>query len=140
MEVFWGIVLTLLTLVAWVGQVIYAISPGLGARLGVGEATSDVDPIFYIDARGEAICDAMIIWTLPVAGILLILNNHTWIYFGLVGGGSYLYFVGRNVITRSMMLRQGIRIGTTFNINIGYLFLLLWGLAAIITIVMAVTA
>jgi len=138
MEVIWGTLLTILTLVGWLGQVIYAISPQRGAKLGVGEAEADVDPVFYIDTRGEAIWDAMIIWTLPVAGILLILNNPFWIYYGLVGGGSYLYFAGRNLTTRFLMQRQGIRIGTAFNIKIGYLFLVLWGLAAIITISMAV--
>jgi len=140
MDVIWGAFLTVLTLIAWAGQVIYAISPRLGAKLGMGEAEADVDPIFYIDTRGEAIWDAMIIWTLPVAGILLMLNSTSWVYFGLVGGGSYLYFAGRNLTTRFMMQCRGIRIGTPLNIKIGYLFATLWGLAAIITIVMAVAA
>lgn len=114
--------------------------PRLGTKLGVGEAELDVDPVFYIDARGEAIWDSMIIWTMPVAGILMMLNNPLWIYFGLVGGGSYLYFAGRNLTTRSMMQRRGIQIGTAKNIKIGYLFITLWGLAAMITIAMAVIA
>jgi len=136
-DLIWGIFLTVLTLIGWLGQVIYAISPKLAARLGIGEAESDVDPVFYIDARGEAIWDALIIWTLPVAGILLMLSNPLWIYFALLGGGSYLYFSGRNLITRSMMQRHGIRIGTPNNIRAAYLFCTLWGLAAVITIVMA---
>lgn len=119
---------------------IYAISPRLGAKYGVGEAESDVDPTFYVDARGEAIWDSLIIWTLPVAGILLMFKNPLWVYFGLAGGGSYLYFAGRNLTTRIMMQRCGIRIGTPNNIRMGYVFLTLWGLAAITTIVMAVTA
>ena len=137
MKLIWGIFLTVLTLVAWIGQVIYALSPSLGAKLGVGEAEADVNSVFYIDARGEAIWDAMIIWTLPVSGILLIFNHPYWVYFGLVGGGSYIYFVGRNLITRRMMQRSNIAIGTPNNIKLGYLFVLLWGLAAIVTIIMA---
>ncbi|MBE9505106.1 MAG: hypothetical protein IME96_13130 [Proteobacteria bacterium] len=140
MDVIWGAFLTVLTLIGWAGQVIYAVSPRLGAKLGIGESEADIDPIFYIDARGEAIWDSMIIWTLPVAGILLMFNNPLWAYFGLVGGGCYLYFAGRNLTTRIMMQRRGIRIGTPYNIKIAYLFVTLWGLAAIITIIMAVAA
>lgn len=33
MDVIWEAVLTVLTLIGWVGQVIYASSPQLGARL-----------------------------------------------------------------------------------------------------------
>lgn len=32
-----------------------------------------------------------------VAGVLLILNNGVWAYFGLVGGGMYVYFAGRAI-------------------------------------------
>ena len=140
MEVIWGAFLTALTLIAWVGQTIYAISPRLGAKLGVGEAEAALDPVFYIDGRGEAIWDSMIIWTLPVAGLLLMFSNPLWIYFGLVGGGCYLYFAGRSLTTRIMMQRRGIRIGSLNSIKIANLFIILWGLAAMITIVMAVVA
>jgi len=125
MELVWRVFLTVLTLIAWIGQVVYAISPSLGAKIGVGEAETNVHPVFYIDARGEAIWDAMIIWTLPVSGILLIFNNPYWVYFGLIGGGSYLYFTGRNITTRLMMQRNNIAIGTENNIKLGYLFVLL---------------
>jgi len=138
MDLMWGVFLTILTLIAWVGQVIYALSPRLGAKLGVGEAESNVDPIFYIDARGEAIWDVVTIWTLPATGILLMFNHPLWAYFGLVGGGSYIYFAGRNITTRMMMQGRGIRIGTPNNIRIAYVFTTLWGLAAIITIIKSI--
>ena len=139
MDLMWGAFLTVLTLIAWAGQVIYAFSPRLGAKLGVGEAEFDVDTIFYIDARGEAIWDSTIIWTLPVAGILLMFNNPFWAYFGLVGGGSYLYLAGRNLITRSMLQRRGIRIGSANNIRIANLFIALWALVAVITILKSIS-
>ena len=47
--------------------------------------------------RGEAIWDSVTLWTLPLAGVLLLLNNPLWVYFGLVGGGMYLYFAGRGL-------------------------------------------
>lgn len=138
LEIIWGGFLAALCLIGWLGQLIYAISPKHGTKLGVGEAESDVDAVFYIDARGEAVWDSMILWTLPLAGILLMLQQSSWPYFALVGGGNYLYFAGRNLVTRLLMQRHGIKIGTPFNIRIAYIFVFLWGLAAAVSIVIAV--
>lgn len=140
LELIWGGFITLLGLIAWIGQLIYALSPAMGNKFGFGEAEADVDAVFYIDARGEAIWDSMIIWTLPLAGILLILQHPYWPYVALVSGGSYLYFSGRNLVTRLMMQRRDIRIGSLNNIRIANLFIPLWGLAAVITIILAVMA
>jgi len=104
------------------------------------ELESDVDPAFYADVRGEVIWDTMILWTLPVAGILLIFNNALWAYFGLVGGGSYLYFAGRGIAVRLVMQRRGIRIGAPGTLKLFYVFLTLWALIAVVTIIMAAAA
>ena len=112
MYLFWGVILIIFTLlVCWLGQTISALSPRLAVKMQLIEPESDVDPAFYADVRGEAIWDTMILWTLPVAGILLILNNALWAYFGLVGGGTYLYLAGRGIAVRLAMRRRGIRIG-----------------------------
>jgi len=141
MDLFWGVVLIIFTLlVGWLGQTITAFSPKLAVRLGLTEPESDVDSTFYADVRGEAIWDAIILWTLPVAGILLILNNALWAYFGLVGGGSYLYFAGRGIAVRIAMRRREIYIGKPSTIKLFYVFLTLWGLIAMVTIIMAVGA
>jgi hypothetical protein len=39
-----------------------------------------------------------------------------------------------------MMQRRGVRIGSPYNIKIAYLFSMLWGLAALLTIIMAATS
>ena len=141
MNIIWGAVLIILTLIlCWLGQVINASSPTLAAKLGLTEPESDVDPTFFVDTRGEAIWDALILWTLPVAGLLLMLDSPWWIYFGLVGGGIYLYFAGRGIVVRVVMQRRGIRIGKPETLKVIYVFLTLWGLIAVVTIVMAVAA
>ncbi len=141
MDLFWGVILIIFTLlVGWLGQTITAFSPKLAVKLGLTESESDVDSTFYADVRGEAIWDTMILWTLPVAGILLILNNTLWAYFGLVGGGSYLYLAGRGIAVRLAMQRRGIRIGKPGTLKLFYVFLTLWGVIAVVTIIMAVVA
>ena len=140
MNIIWGIILTILSSVGYFGQVITAFWPDTAAKLGLTEPESDVDPAFYADVRGEAFWDMAILWTLPVAGVLLIFGNPLWVYFGLVGGGMFFYFAGRGIVVRRVMQQRGIRIGTDETLKVAHIFLALWGLAAVITIVMAIAA
>ena len=140
MHLIWGVILIIISSIGYFGQLISAFWPGTAEKLGLTEPKSDVDPTFHADIRGEAFWDTAILWTLPIAGVLLVLNNPIWIYFGLVGGGIYLYFAGRGIIVRRVMQGQGIRIGKPDTLRAGYIFLFLWGLAAVITIFMAIVA
>jgi len=141
MNIIWGAILIIFTgILCWLGQVINASSPILAARIGLAEPESDVDPTYFVDGRGEAIWDALILWTLPVAGVLLIFNSPWWVYFGLVGGGMYLYFAGRMLVVRLAMQRHGIRIGKPETVKLYNAVLILWGLLAVVTIIMALAA
>jgi hypothetical protein len=140
MNVLWGILLVVISTIGWLGQVLSAFAPVFAARLGLTEAESDVDPAFYADGRGEALWDTLILWTLPLAGVLLLLNRAVWAYFGLVGGGMYLYFSGRLIVAYRTLQRRGIRIGKPGDIRVKYVFLTLWGLTAAVTIVIALAA
>lgn len=140
MWVFWGVVVVVLGSICWAGQVLVCRSPAMGVRLGISEAEADVEPTFWADVRGEALWDSLSLWTLPAAGVLLILGIDEWAYFGLVGGGMYVYFAGRGIATRRVMQQRGFRIGATANVRVGYVFLVLWGLVALITIAAAASA
>ncbi|MGD9147466.1 MAG: hypothetical protein PVI80_18000 [Anaerolineae bacterium] len=140
MSMIWGVILVVVTGFCWLAQVINTASPALAAKLGLNEPESDVDAAFYADTRGEAIWDALTLWTLPVAGILLVVSNPWWAYLGLVGGGMYLYFAGRGLVVRVIMRRRGIRIGKPETVTLFNAMLTLWGLLAIVTIIMAVGA
>jgi hypothetical protein len=138
LNLIWGTLLILLSSMAYFGQVITTFWPTTAAKLGLTEAESDVDPAFYADVRGEAFWDTVTLWTLPLAGVLLIFKSPLWPYFGLVGGGMYLYFAGRGIVVRQVMQQRNIRIGLPENLKVTYIFLTLWGLAAVITILMAI--
>ena len=139
MNLIWGMAVVAISLIAWLGQVVSLIAPHTAAGWGLTESESEVDPTFYADVRGEAFWDTLILWTLPAAGILLVLNNPLWAYFGLVGGGMFLYFAGRGILVRLNMRRRGIRIGKPASLVVAYFFLSLWGLVAAITLVLAFT-
>ena len=110
MNIVWGIILTIISALGWLGQLITTFWPETAVKLTLTEPRADVDPTFHADVRGEAYWDTAVLWTLPVAGVLLLLNNSAWSYFGLVGSGMTLYFAGRGIVTRKVMQRRGIRI------------------------------
>lgn len=112
--------------------------PKVAEKIRIAEPESDVDPTFFANMRGEAIWDAISLWTLPIAGILLIINNTLWTYFGLVGGGMYLYLTGRGIASRLTMQRRVIHIGKSKNLKLDCLVLILWGIIAMVTIIMAI--
>lgn len=136
----WGIVLVLLGALAWIGQTVSWIAPTTAARLGLAERPEDVEPVFAGDARGEAAWDACTLWTLLVAGVLLVIDRDAWAYFGLIGGGIYLYFAGRGIATRRVLRARGFRVGSDGNVKTAFFFLAAWGIAAAITICAAVAA
>ncbi|NNE74820.1 MAG: hypothetical protein HKN26_14230 [Acidimicrobiales bacterium] len=138
MRVAWGVVVVLLTGPTWVGQVVNAVAPGPAARFGLTEAEADVEPLFWVDTRAEAAWDAWTLWVLPVAGVLMVADHDWWTYFGLVGGGSYLYFAGRGVVARLRMRRDGFRIGSDRDVRVGIAALAVWGLVAAGTIAAAI--
>ena len=139
MQIVWGIVLVGLGLICWVGQSINWLWPDTAARHGLSEAEADVEPVFWADTRAEAAWDSLVTWTLPTAGLLLLLDVGEWAYLGLVGGGMYLYFGGRGILARLAMRRRGMRIGAEQNVRVNLTFLALWAAAGLVTIGAAVS-
>ena len=140
MQSFWGIALVASSLLCWGGQSIVCFAPAIGAKLGLSEKEADVEPAFWADVRGEALWDFLTLWTLLVAGVLLIIDHPAWAYFGLIGGSAYVYFAGRGVFTRVTMQRRGLRIGSPQGVKAVFTFLIIWGITGLATIIAAIAA
>lgn len=140
MGIAWGIVVALLSLLCWGGQALSWFNPSQAANLALTEDEENVEPVYFADIRGEALWDTLSLWTMVVAGILLTVDSSAWPYFGLIGSGMYIYFAGRGIATRFALQRRGFRIGTVQNVTIGYLFLSVWGVMALVTAIAAVVA
>ena len=140
MQIFCGIVVAALSLLCWGGQTVVWLAPATGVRLNLSEAESDVEPTYWADIRGEAAWDFFTLWTLVVAGVLLIIDHPAWAYFGLMGGGMYVYFAGRGICTLVSMQRRGFRVCRPRNIKMGYTLLAIWGLMGLIVIAAAAMA
>ncbi len=140
MSVLWGAIVVVLSLLSWGGQALSWWAPTIAVRWKLLEAEDDVDPAFWADARAEALWDTLTLWTMVVAGALLIADVYAWIYFGLVGGGMYLYFGGRGIFARVALARRGLRIGSPENVRLGYVFSAVWAAMALVTIVAAIAS
>ena len=140
MDIIWGLLLIVFGLIGWGGQVLSALTPKYAQKIGLMEPEADLDIAFYADARGEARWDSITLWTLPFAGLLIILNNPLWTYFGMVGGSMYLYFAGRAIFTRLELKQRGVRIGKPELLKVYYIFVTLWGLIGLATIIKAAKA
>ena len=133
-----AVVVLLLGLLAWLGQTLVATAPSWAAALGLAESPAEVDPVFLADLQAEAVWDTLSLWTLPTAAALLLLGEPAWAGFGLVGGGTYIYFAGRGIAQRLVMQRRNMRIGSPSVVRTALVFLGLWGLAGAATIAAAV--
>ena len=140
MEILWGVVVVALSLLCWGGQAIAWFAPATAVRLTLMEAEDSVEPAYYADVRGELLWDTLTLWTMLVAGVLLVVDNPTWAYFGLIGGGMYVYFAGRGIFTRRALQNRGFRVGAAENVKVAYLFLSVWGVMGLFTIAAAATA
>lgn len=138
MVIAWGVIVTALSLLCWGGQVVVLVAPERATRLGLIEDEAEVEAAFWADARGEALWDVATLWSMVVAGVLLAAGVEAWAYFGLAGGGAYLYFAGRGVVVRRTMVNRGLKIGTPENVRVGIIALVVWGVMAAVTIAAAV--
>jgi hypothetical protein len=140
MAVAWGLVVLITSAVAWGGQLWSWFAPTSAARMGLAEAEEEVDPTFWLDARGEALWDLCNLWVMPVAGVLLIVGHDWWSYFGLIGGGMYLYFAGRGIVVRLVLRRHDVRVGSPSSVRVGLIALAVWGSIALVTIGAAIVS
>ena len=139
MEIILGVVLIVLGLLAWGGQTLSRFAPDTATKLSLVEKRETVEPVYWADIRGEALWDFLTLWTLVVAGVLLLIDHQAWPYFGLVGGSIYLYFAGRGILTRVEMQRAGFRVGDSRSVQLGLVMLAVWGIVGLTTILIATT-
>lgn len=138
MRIVWGLVVTVLALLAWGGQTLTWFDRPLAERLGLTERRDDVDPVYLADIDGEAAWDALSLWPMAVAGVLLAAGVSWWAYFGLAGGSVFVYFAGRGLTTRRRLERHGARIGGPSNVRGAWIALPAWGAIGASTIALAI--
>ena len=138
MNVGWGLVVLVSSAFAWGGQALSWLAPDLAVRLGLTEGPGDIDRTFLVDVRAEAVWDSFVLWTMPLAGVLLMTDHDWWPYLGLIGGGAQLYYAGRGIVVRASMQREHVSIGDPNSVRAAIAALAVWAVVAIVTIVAAI--
>lgn len=133
-----GIAVILFGLIAWLGQSLVFFAPELARSLGLVEPKGEIDEALYIiESRALGLNDLLLTWTLPLSGVLMLLDNSLWPYLGLIGGGIYLYFSGLIVFSRIYLRRENKKIGSAGSVAASYLFSLVWVFISIAMIAMS---
>lgn len=130
-----GGILFLLLWIIYIGQIISVINLPLAQQLGLQEQPDTIDPVYARDAAGTARWDLLSMWTLPLAGLLMLIDSSWWPYIALIGGAIYVDTGGRQGIKLLGYRNEGVRVGTSQAVNLAlgvYALFLFVGLLAII--------
>lgn len=135
-----GIVILIVGLIAWVGQILAFLAPSTAERFGVLEPKEEIDPVLYtIEAKAEGLTDMLLTWTLPLAALMMLLGHPVWPYLGLIGGGVFLYVAGLITLSRFFLRQEGKKAGSSSSVTAAYLFGGIWAASAIAMIILSAT-
>ena len=112
MQIAIGWVILLFGGLLYFAQVISSINFGLAQQLGIQEAPEETDSILQTAERFAAYWDLVTLGWLPLAGLLMIIDNDWWPIIALVGGAIYLDTSGREAMKIISFRKEGVRLGT----------------------------
>ena len=95
-----------------VGQLISAVDFELAQRLGLQEGDAGADPLHRRLELSTARWDLLVLWTLPAAGVAMLIDTRWWPWLALVAGGSYVDAGGREACKILTLKAEGVRVGT----------------------------
>lgn len=133
MRISLGIICLLFGGVGYLGQVISVINFPLAQKLGLQEKNDHAEKLFLNAERNTARWDFFVLWTLPVAGLLMLLNSPWWPHLSLIAGGVYLDAGGREFAKYFTLHKEGVKVGSTKDVKIAYGMYLLMGIVALFT-------
>ena len=107
-----GIVCVLFGLVCFVGQLISVINFDLAQKLGLQEKNDATEPIYRQLELNTAKWDLVVLWTLPAAGVLMLVDHTWWPYLALVAGGVCVDTGGRETVKVLGLGKHGVKTGS----------------------------
>ena len=83
----------------YAGQVLTAVNYRLAVRLRLRDPGGDPNDVTHRLERWTARFDVLSLWTLPAAGVLMLIDHSWWPYAAMIGGGAYIDCLGRYMFT-----------------------------------------
>jgi hypothetical protein len=127
-----GIIAVMVGVAGLVGQLFSALNPEPAPRRPVQNEFGGPDRLYRRLERNSALWDLFVIWTLPVAGVLMVLDHSWWPSVALVAGGACAASAGREFAKMLSFRNEGVHIGGEGEIRLAFTFLGLWGVVAVI--------
>ena len=133
------IVVGLLFLLLWAiyaGQLVSVTDLTRAQRWGLQEQPGNVDPLFTRLEVWTARWDLATLWTLPVAGVLMVADHSWWPYVAMIGGAVFVDTGGREAAKVLALRESGVRWGSASErrlIGITYAAFAIIGLLAVAT-------
>ncbi len=132
-----GLVCVLFGALGWIGQTISAINFPLAQKLGLQEKSEDTDPLYRMAELNASRWDAVVLWSIIAAGILMLIDHTWWPYVSLVASGIYLDTAGREAAKYLSLLEGGVKTGTAKETRTALSF---YGIMAVISLWLMVYA
>ena len=122
-----GVIALVLGLVGFGGQLISTLDWSFAQKLGLQEDDAHVDPLFQRLERNTALWDVAIWWTLPLAGLVMLLDHPWWPMAAIFAGGVYADTAGRELAKLRGLDREDIRTGTAGDSRTRLVFFMVTG-------------
>ena len=106
-----GIIALVIGLLGFAGQAVSGASFPLAQRLGLQEQDADTDPLFRQLELKTAHWDLFVLWTLPLAGILMFAGHAWWPYLALIAGAVQVDAAGREAAKWRGLRAHGVKVG-----------------------------
>ena len=107
-----GIVCVIFGLVCVIGQLISVINFDLAQRLGLQERNDATEPLYRQLELNTARWDLVVLWTLPAAGALMLVDHAWWPYLALIAGGVHVDTAGRETAKVLGLSGHGVKTGS----------------------------
>jgi hypothetical protein len=137
MRIVLGVVCIVFGTFGWLGQMISAFNFPLAQKLGLQEKDDNTDEAFRHAELHSAKWDVYVLWTLILAGILMLLKDPWWPYVSLIAGGIYIDAAGREMAKFVSLKQSGVRIGSGRDVRIATFFFSLMALIGLWVLVYA---
>lgn len=139
MRIALGIVALLIGSVGFLGQLVSAVDFRLAQRLGLQESDDETEPLYRRLELNTARWDLFVLWTLPLTGVLMLVQHVWWPYAALVAGGIHVDVGGRETAKILGLRAQGVRIGSAREVRLGLVLLPLLTLVGAALVVYSLT-
>lgn len=135
MQLIIGWLLIIFPGILYVGQIISSVNFPLAQKLGLQEDPDEADLLLQRAERYTAYWDLVTLGWLPVAGVLMVMNNAAWPLFAFFGGAIYLDAAGREAAKILSFKHEGVRIGSSTQYRLFFSTYLIMAVLAIVVLV-----